>query len=49
MADIRYRDNDLKLATEVVNKLIDTYIDFDLRSKFDRITARVGLAAEAAR
>ena len=36
MVDIRYRGNDPKLATEVVNKLVDTYIDEDLRSKFDR-------------
>jgi capsular exopolysaccharide synthesis family protein len=36
MVDIRYRSNDPKLATEVVNKLVDTYIDEDLRSKFDR-------------
>jgi succinoglycan biosynthesis transport protein ExoP len=36
MVDIRYRGNDPKLATDVVNKLVDTYIDEDLRSKFDR-------------
>jgi capsular exopolysaccharide synthesis family protein len=36
MVDIRYRNQDPKLATEVVNKLVDTYIDEDLRSKFDR-------------
>jgi capsular exopolysaccharide synthesis family protein len=36
MVDIRYRSTDPKLATEVVNKLVDTYIDEDLRSKFDR-------------
>jgi capsular exopolysaccharide synthesis family protein len=36
MVDIRYRNNDPKLATDVVNKLVDTYIDEDLRSKFDR-------------
>jgi capsular exopolysaccharide synthesis family protein len=36
MVEIRYRNNDPKLATEVVNKLVDTYIDEDLRSKFDR-------------
>ncbi|MGD0786530.1 MAG: polysaccharide biosynthesis tyrosine autokinase [Terracidiphilus sp.] len=36
MVDIRYRSNDPKLAPEVVNKLVDTYIDEDLRSKFDR-------------
>jgi capsular exopolysaccharide synthesis family protein len=36
MVDIRYRSDDPKLATDVVNKLVDTYIDEDLRSKFDR-------------
>jgi capsular exopolysaccharide synthesis family protein len=36
MVDISFRSNDPKLATEVVNKLVDTYIDEDLRSKFDR-------------
>ena len=36
MVDIRYRSNDPRLATDVVNKLVDTYIDEDLRSKFDR-------------
>jgi capsular exopolysaccharide synthesis family protein len=36
MVDIRYRNADPKLATEVVNKLVETYIDVDLRSKFDR-------------
>jgi len=36
MVDISYRSNDPKLATDVVNKLVDTYIDEDLRSKFDR-------------
>jgi capsular exopolysaccharide synthesis family protein len=36
MVDIRYRNNDPKLSTDVVNKLVDTYIDEDLRSKFDR-------------
>jgi uncharacterized protein involved in exopolysaccharide biosynthesis len=36
MVEIRYRNNDPKLATEVVNKLVETYIDEDLRSKFDR-------------
>ncbi len=36
MVDIRYRNHDPKLATEVVNTLVDTYIDEDLRSKFDR-------------
>jgi len=36
MIEIRYRNRDPKLATEVVNKLVDTYVDEDLRSKFDR-------------
>jgi capsular exopolysaccharide synthesis family protein len=36
MIEIRYRNNDPKLATEVVNKLVDTYEDEDLQSKFDR-------------
>jgi len=36
MIEIRYQNNDPKLATEVVNKLVDTYIDDDLRSKFNR-------------
>ena len=36
MVDIRYRSDDPKLATDVVNKLVDTYIDEDLRSRFDR-------------
>jgi capsular exopolysaccharide synthesis family protein len=36
MVDISYRSNNPKLATEVVNKLVDTYIDEDLRTKFDR-------------
>jgi len=36
MVDIRYRNNDPKLATDVVNRLVETYKDEDLRSKFDR-------------
>jgi capsular exopolysaccharide synthesis family protein len=36
MVDIRYRGGDPKLAAAVVNKLVDTYIDEDLRSKFER-------------
>jgi uncharacterized protein involved in exopolysaccharide biosynthesis len=36
MVDIRYRNNDPKLAAEVVNKLMDSYIDLDIQSKFDR-------------
>ena len=36
MVDIRYQNNDPKLATDVVNKLVETYKEEDLRSKFDR-------------
>jgi len=36
MIEIRYRNHDPKLATNVVNKLVDTYIDEDLQSRFDR-------------
>jgi capsular exopolysaccharide synthesis family protein len=36
MVDIRYRNNDPKLGTDVVNRLVETYKDEDLRSKFDR-------------
>ena len=36
MVDISYRSNDPKLATDVVNKLVATYIDEDLHSKYDR-------------
>jgi capsular exopolysaccharide synthesis family protein len=36
MVDIRYRSDDPKLASDVVNKLVDTYIDEDLRTRFDR-------------
>ena len=36
MVDIRFRSQDPKLATDVVNKLVETYIDADLRSKFNR-------------
>ena len=36
MVDIRYRNQDPQLATEVVNKFVDTYIDQDLQSKFER-------------
>jgi succinoglycan biosynthesis transport protein ExoP len=35
MVDIRYRNTDPKLATNVVNKLVETYIDEDLQTKFD--------------
>ena len=36
MVDIRFRNQDPRFATEVVNRLVETYIDMDLRSKFDR-------------
>jgi succinoglycan biosynthesis transport protein ExoP len=36
MVDIRYRNHDPKLATDIVNTLVDTYIEEDLRSKFDQ-------------
>jgi capsular exopolysaccharide synthesis family protein len=36
MVDIRYRNTDPRLATDVVNRLVETYIDEDLQSKFDR-------------
>ena len=36
MVDIRYRNEDPQLATDVVNRLVDTYIDHDLRSKYER-------------
>lgn len=36
MVDIRYRNHDPKLATDVVNTLMDTFIDENLRSKFDQ-------------
>ena len=36
MVEIRYRNHDPKLATDVVNTLVDTYIDVDLRTKYDR-------------
>ncbi len=36
MVNIRYRSDDPKLATDVVNKLVDTFIEEDLRSSFDR-------------
>lgn len=34
--DIRYRNEDPKLAAEVANRLVDTYIDQGLQSKFER-------------
>jgi len=36
MVDIRFRSQDPKLSTDVVNRLVETYIDADLRSKFNR-------------
>jgi succinoglycan biosynthesis transport protein ExoP len=36
MVDIRYRNHDPKLATDVVNTLMDNFIDQNLRSKFDQ-------------
>jgi len=36
IVDIRYRSTDPKLAPVIVNELVDTYIDQDLHSKFDR-------------
>jgi capsular exopolysaccharide synthesis family protein len=36
MVDIQYRNHDPKLATDVVNALMDTFIDENLRSKFDQ-------------
>ena len=36
MVEIRYRNEDPKLATDVVNDLVDTYIDADLRSTYER-------------
>jgi polysaccharide biosynthesis transport protein len=34
--EIRYRGTDPKLATAIVNELVDTYSDEDLRTKFER-------------
>ncbi len=36
IVEIRYRNNDPQLATEIVNKLVETYSDEDLRLKYDR-------------
>ena len=36
MVDIRYQSHNPELGAAVVNKLVDTYIDADLQSKFDR-------------
>jgi capsular exopolysaccharide synthesis family protein len=34
--EIRFRNTDQRLGMEITNKLVDTYIDSDLQSKFDR-------------
>ncbi len=34
--EIRYRGTDPKLATAIINELVDTYSDEDLRTKFER-------------
>ncbi len=34
--EIRYRNTDPRLGMDIINKLVDTYIDADLQSKFDR-------------
>jgi capsular exopolysaccharide synthesis family protein len=34
--EIRYRNTDPQLATDVANKLVETYADVDLHSKFER-------------
>ena len=36
LVEIRYRNGDPKLAAEIVNRLIETYSDEGLRSKFER-------------
>lgn len=36
MVDLRYRNHDAKLAADVLNTLMDTFIDENLRSKFDQ-------------
>lgn len=36
MIEIRYRNTDPILATEVANKLVETYADVDLHSKYER-------------
>lgn len=34
--EIRYRNTDPRLGMNIINKLVETYIDADLQSKFDR-------------
>lgn len=36
IVEIRYRNTDPKLATEIANKLVETYSDEDLRTKYER-------------
>jgi polysaccharide biosynthesis transport protein len=36
IVEIHYRHNDPKLATEIVNQLVETYSDEELRTKFER-------------
>lgn len=36
LVEIHYRSTDPKLGTEIVNKLVETYSDEDLRLKYDR-------------
>jgi polysaccharide biosynthesis transport protein len=36
IVEIHYRNNDPKLATNIVNQLVETYSDEDLRTKFER-------------
>ena len=36
LVEIHYRNNDPKLATDIVNQLVETYSDEDLRTKFER-------------
>jgi succinoglycan biosynthesis transport protein ExoP len=36
LVEIRYQNNDPKLATEIANQLVETYSDEDLRLKYDR-------------
>ncbi len=36
LVEIRYRNNDPRLATEIANQLVETYSDEDLRLKYDR-------------
>jgi succinoglycan biosynthesis transport protein ExoP len=36
LVEIRYRNNDPRLATKIANQLVETYSDEDLRLKYDR-------------